>query len=360
MLFFGRKKQKDIEEDEELLEEDLPHSKKFRDLNSKNRKRRKEPIKPWGKAERYFVLIVLLFTVLTSSILGISARKWKLPGLPQLNIPEIDLSMEKTIVIENNNKKPDERNYSDIKKQIEDLTKKQAGVYSVYFYDLEAQSGFGVNDQKKLQAASLIKLPVMYSFLKEVQSGNFDLDDEVILKDSDKIGGSGSLYSKPAGTSVSFGTLIELMGKQSDNTAFNIVRNTLGDTKITQMMSNIGMNDTSLDENQTTAFDIALFFKKLWQGDLLQKSYSDLIEDSLTKTIYEDWIPSFVSSDTKVVHKYGREVHVINDAGIVYFEKPYVLVIMTDGILEKEAEIIFPEIVRLIDSSHQDFYKSKI
>jgi beta-lactamase class A len=119
----------------------------------------------------------------------------------------------------------------------------------------------------------------------------------------------------------------------------------LGDEKINQVISLIGMNDTSLDLNQTTAKDVGVLFTKLWEGEIVSLKFRDEILDYLTDTIYEDWITAGIS-DVKVAHKYGREVNVVNDAGIVYSEDPFVLVIMTEGIIEKEADKAIPEIAK--------------
>ncbi len=71
MFLFGKKKK----EEEEILEEDLPAKKKFKDLRSENKKKRKEPVKPWGKPERLLVLVVLGLTVGVSAILSALARE---------------------------------------------------------------------------------------------------------------------------------------------------------------------------------------------------------------------------------------------------------------------------------------------
>lgn len=78
MALFGRKKDEydeEYEDEDELIEEereDRKLTRKFKDLNKENRKKRKEPPKPWGKKERLMVLIILASTVLIAGILAIS------------------------------------------------------------------------------------------------------------------------------------------------------------------------------------------------------------------------------------------------------------------------------------------------
>jgi hypothetical protein len=41
-------------------------------------------------------------------------------------------------------------------------------------------------------------------------------------------------------------------------------------------------------------------------------------------------------------------VHVVNDAGIVFAAKPFVLVLMSDGAIETEADSVIPAVAREI------------
>lgn len=80
MAFFGRGKKEDedeeYEDDEELEIEDERKdrklTRKFRDLRPENKKKRKEPPKPWGKKERLTILIILVSSVLIAGILAFS------------------------------------------------------------------------------------------------------------------------------------------------------------------------------------------------------------------------------------------------------------------------------------------------
>lgn len=102
MALFGRKKDEDedYEDDEEFEDEDEPR--KIRDLKPVNRKKRKEPPKPWGKKERLIVVIVLGTTAVVSAFLAISARGFNLPTLPKINF---NIFSGETITLEKDNVK---------------------------------------------------------------------------------------------------------------------------------------------------------------------------------------------------------------------------------------------------------------
>lgn len=348
MSIFNRKKrEKDDEYDDEEyeeFEERAPSPRKFKDLNPENKKKRKEPVRPWGRRERLMVLIVLLATIFTSGILSISARNYKLPGLPRFSLPSFNWG-EGTIIIEGN--KEGREKAEKATNLFKDKTKNLSGVYALYVIRLSEGRGYGVNENELMQAASFIKLPVLATLFLEAEKGSIDLETKYTLKNSDKRTGSGSLSTKPAGTVLTYRDLARLMGKESDNTTFNIIRNVLGDGAINEIMKSIGMLHTSLEENETTPYDIGLFFEKLWQGEIVPRQARDEILDYLTDTIYEEWIVKGIP-DVRVAHKYGRESRAVNDAGIILTEKPFVLVIMSDGAVETEADKIIPEIAKKV------------
>jgi len=361
MRIFSKK-----EEDEESFDEQEkrkrfidrrnPKNKDFKDLKPENKRKRKGPPKPWGRKERIFIFLVLIISILTSGLLAASARAWRLPGLPRMKLSTLSLKglsifKEETIVIgskDNQVTQVDQKKIEEIKNYFENSIKNLSGIYALHVYDLEAGYGFGVNENEVMQAASLIKLPALAALYKEAESGNINLDEEYRLKQTDKVGGAGSLYTKPTGTLITFQEMAELTGQQSDNTAFTIIRKSLGDEKINKVISEIGMDNTSLTQNKTSAEDIGNFFEKLWKGEIVSEESRDEILEYLTNTTYEDWLVAGIPKDVRVAHKYGREIHVVNDAGIVFAEPPFVLVVMTGGVVEKEANEIFPQLSKTI------------
>jgi beta-lactamase class A len=339
MKLFGKKKKKK-EEGEEDEEEEQSKKKKKR----KPRKKKKTPPKPWGRKERAILAGLFVGTIVVSATLSIRARSWKLPGLPRLSVPRIRIPFlsEEKIIIEGDRESSGvtER----ITKEFEYKTNDLSGVYGLYVIRLDSGTTYGVEEETVFQAASLIKLPVMAGIYMEEESGRLDLDDIYSLKEEDKVGGSGGLYQEEEGFTLTFREIVKRMGLESDNTAFNIALNILGKDRVREVIDELGMKDTSLDENETTPKDIGLFFKKLWEGKIVSEENRDELLSFLTNTVYEDHLAAGISSEVGVSHKFGREVNVVNDAGIVYSENPYVVVIMSKGVIMDEADKVFPEL----------------
>ena len=329
MSIFSKKEEYYDDEEGEL--EETSRSRRIKDLNPGSKKKRKEPTKPWGKKERLFILSLFFATVLTAGISAASARDWKLPGLPRLKLSKPSLNFnflgEETISI---GKKPQEAEKSENAiKAFKDKTDDLSGVYALYVLRLDSGVSYGVNEDEVRQAASLIKLPLMAAVYMESEKGGLSLSD------------------KAAGQARTYQELVAAMGKRSDNEAFRIVRNTIGDTKINEVIRKFGMTKTNVEENETSPKDIGIFFEKLWKAEQISKGSRDAILNDLTDTIFEDWLVAGIP-DVRVAHKYGREVHVVNDAGIVFTQKPFVLVIMTQGVVEREADEVIAELAKAV------------
>jgi hypothetical protein len=107
MGLFKKNIKKDGEKDSDGGEEEKVGQKKvfkkkdFKDLNSTDKKSRREPKKPWGKFERYFVLVVLLTTVLISAYLSLTSTGWDMSRIPKINFKIPEIFREETIIINN-------------------------------------------------------------------------------------------------------------------------------------------------------------------------------------------------------------------------------------------------------------------
>lgn len=355
-MSFLKKTKKEDEINEEELDElpkkrlsKKPKDKDFKDLSPENKKKRKEPKKPWGRKERVILAIILFLTAGVSGFLSLSSRDFKLPGVPRIKIPSfnnLSLFGEETLVIEGDNNMQQKANK--IVENFKSETKNLSGIYGLYVYQFDSGFSFGIYEDETFEAASLIKLPVMLTFYLEEEKGNLRLETKYKLKQTDKRSGAGFLASKPVGYEVTYRDLVKYMGKNSDNTAYAASKNILSEEKIINTLDFLEMKSTSLEKNTTTPSGIGNFYKKLWVDGIINDKNKDELLNYLTDTDFEKWLSAGVSGGTKLAHKYGREVHVVNDAGIVFTQKPYVVVIMSKGVVDAEADKVFPKLSEIV------------
>jgi len=232
--------------------------------------------------------------------------------------------------------------------EIKNLTKDLLGTYGVYVYRFEDSKEYGLHQNEIFPAASLMKLPVILTLYQEAEAGKINLGEEYKLLEKDKRGGAGVLQSRPVGEVYTYRKLAELMGQYSDNTANNVLVKILGPEKIQQTIDNLGMKKTNFAKYETAPQDIGLFFKKLYEDGVVTSQHKEEILKFLTKTGFEDRIPAGIPKEVRVAHKIGTEIGVFSDAGIVFSQKPFVLVIMSKNARESEAKEVLPKITRAV------------
>jgi len=221
---------------------------------------------------------------------------------------------------------------SSVLNQINELTQDLKGTYGVYVYRLDSEKSYGIRKNEVFPAASLNKLPVMIAAYQLVEEGELDLETEYTLKEEDKVEGAGVLQSKSAGTKYTYRQLIEYMCQYSDNTAFKVMRQMTGEMVVDQMAPE----------------EVGQLFEELYQGELINQKHQEELLRFLTNTDFEDRIPQGVPEGVRVAHKIGTLAGVYSDAGIIFAEKPFVLVIMSRNAQESETLEVLPQITQAV------------
>jgi beta-lactamase class A len=338
---FLRKKKKEKDFDEALIKQEK--------IVRKKKSKKKEEEKPWGRRERFLIVFLIILTSGIPAYLALSAREWKLPFLPRISFESIRNVFKNEGGLFLTDKYPEQSSKAkQIDKIFREETKKLSGIYGMYLIDLETGFSFGVNQNEKFDSASLNKLPVMILMLKKSEEDALDLSDKYYLKDSDKVEGAGVLHQRPEGYQITYEEIVFLMGKQSDNTAFRIAVGYLGEDAIEAYIKEIGLDGTSFYENKTTPADTGQIFNKLYNDELLTEKNKFKMLDYLADTAFEDLIPKGVPRGVKISHKYGALTKTANDAGIVFASKPFVLAVLSKGIVKNESDVFFPQITSKI------------
>ena len=229
------------------------------------------------------------------------------------------------------------------------LLEETQGKYGIYINDLVEKENFGINESEVFVAASVNKIPIMITFYQQVEKGELKEDDVYQLEQNDiQDYGTGIMRYANPGKKYTYSQLVELIGKQSDNTAAFVLENIIGRENVQDLLDKLEMRDTSMEENTTTPKEIGEFLAKLYDGELLKKENTQKIFAALTDTDFEDRITLGVPKGIKVSHKIGNEIQTYNDCGIVFGSNPYVLCILTSEVAENEALEIIPKISRLV------------
>jgi beta-lactamase class A len=289
------------------------------------------------KGSRWGIIVLFLGTILLSSLFWL---KTQVAGWWQrINQPSFYRI----------NKKKPPSDLTGLTNSINLLLQDLKGEYGVYFSFLKEGDSLSLKADQVFKAASVNKIPIMVSFYQAVEKGQLREEGEYILKQEDiQDYGAGSLRYQAPGTSYPYGELVQLMGKQSDNTATYVLANLLGEDKIQAHLEALGMKNTSIKDNTTTPKEMGDYLTWLYEKKLVGKDYRDKIFEDLIKTDFEERIPQGLPPEVAVAHKTGNEIQVYNDCGIIFDSEPYVLCVLTQEVIEEEALKVIPEISQLI------------
>jgi len=219
----------------------------------------------------------------------------------------------------------------------EDIKNAKAGYngdVSIVIKDLDMNWEIDYNKDMAIPSASLVKIPIMMAYFYAADEGKIKLEDKLELKASEKVDGSGNLKNGPAGSSYTIEELIRLAITRSDNTAANMLIDTMGQDPLNGYFASLGLKSTNLSrkmmdfrsrkagiENYTTASDMALILERLYRGKILKRSSSKKCLELLSEQKINDRIPKRLPYNTTVAHKTGLENGVCHDVGIVYTGK---------------------------------------
>jgi beta-lactamase class A len=217
---------------------------------------------------------------------------------------------------------------------------------SVYYRDLNNGQWIGINEKEPFAIASLIKIPILFSILKEAQKSPEIMDKTVQISDVDKTS-SPEQNIKPeeelvVGSSYTIKDLSERMITQSDNVAATALLRNIDGQYRKSIFESVGVKfEENNDEVMVSVKDYAGFFRVLFNSSYLDRQSSEYALDLLSKTTFDKGIVAGVPSGVVVSHKFGERSNYVNgilankqlhDCGIIYYPgKPYLLCVMTRG-----------------------------
>jgi beta-lactamase class A len=218
-----------------------------------------------------------------------------------------------------------------------------------------------IRGDRRFHAASTMKVPVMAEVFRQAQTGRFALDDSLTIRnqftsivdtstyriedDSDS-----AIYDR-LGEQMSIRDLTERMITVSSNLATNMVIELVSPQSVQQLLDNIGAGRMQVRRgvedlkayrrglnNTTTAADLATILTAIASHSLVSPEACRKMVAILKQQEFNDTIPAGLPDNVEIAHKTGWITEIHHDAAIVYplNAAPYVLVVLTEGIPERE------------------------
>lgn len=277
-------------------------------------------------------LYVLLLVVLTTIFIGCTDNE---NVVMNKNTSNEDMVKE----VDNKNEEMIEREKKNLVELIDEKSNEILGDYkdnvSIYFKNLNTNEEYTLNENEYYVAASTTKVPLCMMILDEVNNGSKSLDDVLYFIEADKEEGSGSLYYSDVVPNITINEAVYLSIVESDNIAKNMLSR-VAKSNVTDYMRYVSNDNYIPYGNYTTAEQLGALLNKLYENPDNNPYYYTLIE-YMKNTNYHDRLDKYLDND-RVAHKIGNYYRYYHDAGIIYGEDPYILVVLTKDIGEVSTE----------------------
>lgn len=259
----------------------------------------------------------------------------------------------------------------DLGADLQPLLEKHRGDVGLMVKNLDTGETYQYHSDVVMPTASLIKFPVLIELYRQAEQGTLSLDKQIVLKESDKVPGSGILTQHFNNDAVlSLHTIARLMITYSDNTATNLVLDQIGIGSVAKTMTEMGLPETQIHSKvfrrdtsiaiersqkyglgSTTAKDMVALLGKLHHKTLLKNESCDAILAHLLTCDDKSKIARRLPPGVKFFHKTGAVNECRTDAGLMATPKGMIAIAIltnnnedTSWTESNEAELLCAEV----------------
>ena len=200
-----------------------------------------------------------------------------------------------------------------------------------FFYNIEEKKYYFYNENTYFTAASTIKVPVAMLYYDKIADGELNLSDTLLYNSDDYEVGDGSTAADySVGERIPISYLLEQTIVNSDNTALNILVNSIGYQKCKEELTKYSDIELIEDFYSSNVANVSYYYDVLQYLYQNADKYSELIEYMKISSGGEYLkanIPQY-----EVAHKYGSYDGYVHDYGIIYGQNTYLIGVFTKGI----------------------------
>ena len=237
--------------------------------------------------------------------------------------------------------------YQKVKTYVDvETSKPEIDYVSVLFKHLVNGRTFGINRNVRFNAASLMKVPLMMSILKEGERNPDLLDQKITYTPDLKVMNPNIVdYQIEVDKEYSIKELVKRSIIFSDNAATVLLSlQDTTDVRIKSLYKDLSIDETSepygIGKGLATMEEISLLFRVLYNATYLNRRNSEVALKYLSRTRFNEGLRRDLPSDVLVASKFGERKTTyrlgteleLHDCGIIYFEdNPYILCVATKG-----------------------------
>ncbi|MCK5757616.1 MAG: serine hydrolase [Clostridiales bacterium] len=224
----------------------------------------------------------------------------------------------------------------DLQDYLEIILSQNPGSYGLHFTNLTTGIEINIRDDEKYISADSIALPVNLCLYSIVTEGSIEMSEQVELKQTDKIGGTGDISRAAAGTKFTLEEISAASLKQNDMTAVAMLIRYITPSKLDEYLASLGTKNTIVPE-YSSPLDMATFMSEIYRLENENPGVFSALTVNLNAE--QPILASSLIGIADIASKTGMfgGIPSYNDSAIVYGENPYVLSFFTENVLKSEA-----------------------
>jgi beta-lactamase class A len=205
------------------------------------------------------------------------------------------------------------------------------------YYDITSGGQININPNKVFLAGSTVKVQLNMILGDQFANGQASKNEQLTYKDSDYEDGAGVLQGTDLSKPYDITTLSDYSIIHSDNIATNMIEDRLGYENFRKAVDKKLGQPTDHSGNYITSSDETKLLKQLYENKDENSYYSHIV-DIMKKTDFHDRLDKYVDKSI-VAHKIGDYSDYVNDVGIIYTDKPYIISVYTKGVTNADEVI---------------------
>ncbi len=211
---------------------------------------------------------------------------------------------------------------------------------SYYIREVSSLDWGGYNEDEKYWPGSLMKVPILISYLRLAEQDNSLFQKKLFYKEPYIPGLSPEILSKQIepGNYYTVKELLNYMISHSDNNAATLLDVNLDQNIFNKVLTDMGLQlpEKGARHYPISAKEYSLFMRAIYNASYLTIAHSEYAAELLSTTDFKNGFSKGFPPSIKMIHKFGESgtpiEHQLSESGIVYINnKSYVLTVMTKG-----------------------------
>lgn len=290
------------------------------------------------------IIKIIIFIIVAVPIMYLAFHGMKRQNLSESNIITPTPAAQILTTTAFNSPSLEQNSADGLKNAIEEALKGTKGTYGVIVKNLKTGESYYSNDHREFEPGSLYKLWIMAATFNQIQNGQLQ-EDEILTEDVQVL--NELFHIDPEAAELTQGSItlrvkdaLNLMITNSDNYAALLLSEKIKLPNVKAFLEENGFVESTLGEPpETTSYDIALFFEKLYMGELADKGNTQKMIDILKKQTLNDKLPKYLPKELPIAHKTGEIGYFTHDAGIVFAKNGnYIIVVLSESDFPSGAE----------------------